>query len=311
MLGISFNVPTLAVPAENPYSLELCKVILNPDAIEWYQLVAFDRNWNNPKNVKEDTCVEWVIYLLPDTLDLSNVKIKLIEETFEDRFDTCESRDPKWEVVNKWAIKLWLLESWCAHIDECSWCFHPNSSPSWTDRLKIKYNKDYGKKVDELDSLYTKELSKRKYVLSLYKRVDWIDEKNLKRDKFKAWNKESWEGNPVQDIYDERDIPWSLYWIDDTNSGSIADKTCWYNPYHHRTRLKWIIAWWLLAILFIWIIVLSCVMHCKYKWEEWIKKRIHKWCIIYTLFVVFLWIILFTMCKHNPEPLINLVELLR
>ena len=199
-----------AVPAKDPYSLKLCKVILNPNAVDGYQLIVFNEDGRNPKIVEEDTCVEWVLYLLPKEIDLDDIEIKKVEK--EDFYDgICRKKVQKRDVVNLWAIRVWKLESRCAHIDECSsWCHHPNSSPSWTDRVRIEYNKDYGKKYDELDSQYKIDLSKQKYVLKLYMWVDRIDEKNLKIDKFKARNDESWEWIPVIDIYDERDIPWSL-----------------------------------------------------------------------------------------------------
>ena len=172
-----------AVPAENPYSLKLCNVILNPNAVDGYQLIVFDEDGWNPKKVEGDICVEWVLYLLPDKIDLDDIEIKKVEA--EDYFDgTCYEKTQKRDVKNLWAMKLWTLESQCAQIDECSWCHHPDSSPSWTDRLIIKYNENYGKEASEWDSQYIIDLYKQKYVLGLYKWVDRIDEENLKSDKF-------------------------------------------------------------------------------------------------------------------------------
>ena len=61
-------VSAVPAPPWNQYSLELCNVILNPDGVDGYQLVVFNEDGWNPKIVEEDTCVEWVLYLLPDEI---------------------------------------------------------------------------------------------------------------------------------------------------------------------------------------------------------------------------------------------------
>ena len=45
---IFFNQSVYAVPAENPYSLNLCSVVLNPWEVEWYNLVVFNEYGSNP-----------------------------------------------------------------------------------------------------------------------------------------------------------------------------------------------------------------------------------------------------------------------
>ena len=76
-LGIFLTIPSVfAIPAEHMYSLDLCSVVLNPRVIDGYHLVVFDENGKNPKIVEEDTCVEGIAYLLPVTLDFSDIEIK-------------------------------------------------------------------------------------------------------------------------------------------------------------------------------------------------------------------------------------------
>jgi len=164
-----------AVPAENPYSLKLCSVVLNPWELEWYKLVVFNEDGSNPRIVNEDTCVKWRLYFLPNSINLKDIKIKEIKEE-ENFFDgTCWDNSPKRKIINKWVIYVGSLDSSCAVIDECTAdCIHPDTSPRWTDRYKIERNED-----------------KNKYILGLYNWVDRIDEKNLKEDKLKAWNDKS------------------------------------------------------------------------------------------------------------------------
>lgn len=256
-------VSAVPAPPENQYSLKLCNVILNPNAVGGYQLVAFNKDWWNPKKVEEDTCVEWVLYLLPDEIDLDDIEVKDIE--VENFYDRCRRELQKRDVVNSWATKVWELESRCVNLDECSHCSHSKSSLSWTDRYKIKYNEYYGKEPSrwwevyknekwwwwqsDMDSYY-RGIYGRKYTLSRYKRVDRIDEDNLKTDKFRARDSESWIKKPVKDVYDERDIPWSL----PKNNHSILEQ---YVLLNHKLILQ---LWGIVVI-----ILLICIYFKKKK----------------------------------------------
>ena len=171
-LFMLFIQSVYAVPAENPYSLNLCSVVLNPWEVEWYNLVVFNEDGSNPKIVKEDTCIKWRLYFLPNSIELKDIKIKEIKEK-ESSFDgICRYNSPKREIINKWAIYIGSLKSSCAVIDECTAdCKHLDTSTNWTDRYKIICDED-----------------KNECILSLYNWVDRIDEKNLKEDKLKARN---------------------------------------------------------------------------------------------------------------------------
>ena len=195
-----------AVAAENTYSLNLCSVVLNPTAVKWYKLVAFENEWTNPKIVKEDTCVEWSLYLLPNEFNIDDIKIGYRDGYIEWRVTL---KFNKWYITNPWVIELWDLESTCQSDNELNSCYHPNTSDSWTDWFKIQHDP-------------YKEWS---YKIKLYKRVDWIDEDNLWVDKDKAWNSISWKKIPVEDEYDVRDIIPSDEVENISDTGLIVEET--------------------------------------------------------------------------------------
>ena len=158
-LGLLFTQITYWVPALNPYSLDICSVIINPNSIDWYKIVSV--SWFNwiISDVDSFACQNWYLFLVPYDMDVSIINTVKIEEKSKKNNDL-EPWEINWAWWQQWfgfanfsnwnalsrklnsedSEYLWQVKNYCHHIDERTRCHHPNTHPYWIDFYKLWKN---------------------------------------------------------------------------------------------------------------------------------------------------------------------------
>ena len=67
----------------------------------------------------------------------------------------------------------------------------------------------------------------------------------------------------------------------------LGSQDLWCGTYSPKNLTNW----WLLAILIIWLILISFLVYRKHKWEKWLWKRILKLDLIFCGIMIVLWFI--------------------
>ena len=155
-----------SVPAAFPYSLDICWMIINTDAIEGYKIVTISEFWAGAREIKNYECLNWFLFLVPEDLREEDIKTREIkkeipeeEKENEDeenensrdrrswnfRLDTQQNyrywwTDYKWELENKDTVFVWKIKNRCSHVDERTRCHHPNTHSYRTDFHVLSYN---------------------------------------------------------------------------------------------------------------------------------------------------------------------------